>query len=1276
MSPDERAPKTNTNQTPPDLYVRSLASADPADKSLMPETQDAPDDTRNKRKKKKKKKAECMRIGPVFRNDPKVREDGQPYAFRACSPFVCPHTLRLLHGNVPSVNYARYAAQYETSPGSLDIPPWAHSQRPEWRDMAARLGREYTDRRAMVKRWAPCITNTCVTDDDFWCAVFRMEWLEGLRNCLESEPEATRMPRDAILQVALLQDMNQMRLLMMDSHGKYNRKECVAIVGETAYELHYGTSLATVMHFGMLPDLSSIYLKLPYWDKPTETFVRMSVPFDHDELANAFVRLATKIIFQPSKMRELNKCIYEEISRMLLRFTEQEAEEVVRRQLEPNYVPPPPRASPAYRFMLIIQRLVFCSLGGYYPHSKYIPSAVMRRELYRRYSFDVMSLSEFKMWVIQNKRLLTMVLRENLIFNLHNIGGLESIFYGLYEYENIKNKTLHAMETTRKAIDTNLAGVLASMRSHIDSAGYVSQYRPVWREHFPLRCAMLSNVGDVLWAFTVQYGSPGHPPAVHHILSEMFWKSTPLTKPYAIRERFCIMADEPLDTVQARLRMIVLYWLIMKDRCSDQSMKKSHEKYALCKRRIARDGMYLLPGFPEGKRAKRTGGRRDKTSVACDSVVLAEAADAEAYLTSVLVCIAHNCPVKQCTCLANLVLDTVDEFNIYRYMQPEQWGRGEVSVGGGIEHYMWQMYDACLGWCYRPRQTTFAEEIATSAATVCNVFTTPESLATELRKPLSDEMRNDFIAFHRTHAEFKLVRDRMYAYMTDVVNSHPPDWGISFEWLSTQYGVTNESLLCMDEAHSAMMGESHHKMPYNALLWIARVEPRDFWIIRLLYKIIYRRESIRVYPLWREIAQQQIQAIHEQSNAVPQGEQLPDPLGRVHYCPAHRRILSPIVGADLGPRGHNNTFAVDAEKIVIDPLTRVKYCGVRTGRIKRRCVQSASDTTKLEDQDPNELIDNLPRGLRRIFTHGPDAAALPDLDDEEYDEPEEDANASGHSDGEASRDGPPRAAGVAAGRKKGARKRRTKKKNYTRCGIVPAESVNMVGVMLMLYNALYMLCPYCGHVMRYGRDKCTEIGLWCGACIRGEKALSKKLGVSWDELNQCADPDLILGNICGVPVAKTPTSVCYYCGTLPPANRPLKYHLMFNDLTIPGGPPRGLVYLGFCDNHAKWWIGKDATTMRVSVALHNFRIQDAARHSVDPDEMRRVIPRTYSTDDGSEAVMISLPFEGLLSQFRDDAVAMQHAEKAQRDEASRRRKTHNAVKRALKPHQKGKKAAK
>jgi len=1200
-----------------------------------------------------------MALGPFFRNDPGVREAGQPYPFRAVAPFVCPETLRLLHPNVPIVNYNRHlAARGGRGP---DIPAWAHSQLPEERARAARLGRSVENRAEMLARWVPCMPPRAVADDDFWCAVYRMEWLDVLRQKLESDTSEDRLPRDAILQVVLLQDMNQMRLLLMDSLGMYTREGCEVVVGKAAYDVHYGTTLANIMHCGMLPDLASIHAKLPFWDKPTETFARMSVPFEHDEVANTLVHIFTKVTFQPSKMRELNKCIYDEITRMTARQAERPAERDA-------------RLPPAVRFMLILQRLVFCSLGGYYPHAEYIPSAVMRRELYRRYMFDVMPLTSFKTWVIQNKRLLTMVLRENHIYNLAAMPGLESVFVDMYEYRNIRNKTLHAIETVRATIDASLRTAVDEVagRAVAGEAGAATM-RAVYRAHFPLRCAMLSNTGDILWVFSTQCDTPAAHPALRDMLTHMFWRSTPVHEFADMLGKFECSAPE--HEAERHMRMIVLYWLILRDRCNDQSMKKTQENYRRCVARLGAEGVFLLPEFPGAdKKLKRGGMRRDRTGVASDAVVTSDARAAEAFVVEHMRCTRHDAPVRACKCLIATLLAVSAEFDVYRFTQPKTWSARAVAVGAGIEQYMWHMYDACLVWCYRPRQTSFAEEIVSSAASVCNVFSSAASLAAEPPKRGLPAARVEYAAFVAAHTAFKTTRNAMRARMLSIVNALPPDAGVSFEWLIEEYKVGLQSVFELDDAYRMMMGESHHKYPYNAMMRIARTAPRDFWIVRLLYKVIHQRESIRVYPLWADLARQQINAIHTQTNAVRPGAPLPPVLGRVHYCPSHRRILAPVVGADLGHRGRVNTHAVGAERIVMNPITGVKYCGVRTGRIKRRCVpdavaKDAPDAPPLTD-DPvssgvaeiesvDTMLRKLPPKVRKFFQD--EDVEMPDASDSDENMDVSD------TDGEASMGGAPDAPGGAA--RKAPRKRRTKKRRFTGCGVVPVASVNMVGVLFMLYNNMYLLCPFCGHVMRYGRDKFCEIGLWCGACVQGERALAEKLGVPWDELNECADPTLVPDTVCGVQVVRTRDAGCYYCGEVPPSARPLSYYLVYNDLGAAAAPAMGMAYVGMCENHAKWWIGKGAVTMRLSTVLHNFRLMDAA-YLADSGSMgtatQRAMPRTLALRSGEEVVTISLPFESLLETVGEAAAAQRERDAEHRAGVKRKRAADNAVRAGLK----------
>lgn len=1252
----------------------------------------------------RKKKADCIRLGPFFRNDTESRRNREPYVFRYDSPFVCPQTFRLLHANIPHLLFARHV---RAAGLSLDLPRWTHSQLPEYRADAVYNAKHYPPelQNAMFAKWAPNFTTAKPHDDDFWCAVYRMEWLDHFRASLEQpDGDCKGLPRDALLQVALLQDMNQMRLLLMDTHGVYTREECIRIVGEDAYATQYGTTLASVMHCGLIPDMACIHANLPFWDKPTETFARMSVPFEHDEVAWTLIRMFTKVIFQPSKMRELNKCIRDEIVRMEQRHHAEIAKASQPPRAGAQHTRPRVIVPESVRFMMILVRLIFCSLAGFYPHSVYLPSALFRRELYRRYMFDVPTLTEFKVWIMHNKRLMTMVLRENHIYNLGILPGVESVFRELYEYDKIRSKTLNALEVVRSTIDDGLHVLEARLRGDVcPIATKPCMLRKAYVNHLLLECATLSNIGEMLSAFSNRYGGEFVDIDLRECTRKLFWQCTMAGDASSILSSFSVSI--PYDVAECNLRTVVLYWLILQDRCVDQSGKKTREKFAQCKQTLNNTTRTLLPEMPSRKKTvsnTSTSRKRKRAMDMRDHTLIMDANRAQNVITDSFTCPRHSSATSpsvgrmDCMCLVDIIKTCVRSFDIYRLLQPVAWCEQRVAVDKGIEQYLWTMYDACLGWCYRPRQTSFAEEITNSATSVCNIFGSVGSLKSHVKYPplkVDPKMRSTpaykiwlakwqldftqrtFDRFHETHREYKKTRDEMREKIENVVYSLPPDACVGIEWLISNFKVSINPVIDIDDAYTMMMEESNHHHPHNAMMRIAQTYPRDFWIIRLLFKVRHRRESIRVYPLWSDITKQQIQSLHAQYNVVRAGDVLPQTMGNVYYCPYHKRILSPIVGADVPKRGYINTRSVGIENIEVNPFTNEKFCYVRTGRIERRCVEGELDDCNDGDNVDDDIattLANLPRKVRRLFSpeedlqkmheddddscdsdnvtcanDQPNADTLRKLqrssDDDEDDEEEEDDNEV-DEDNEDSVDAPKRVLGASAKDGKStapvlsARKRRTKKSRFGRCTREPAKVVNMIGKVFMMYKKLYMLCPYCGHVMHYGRDKCTEIGMWCGACTRGEKAMAEKLGIPWDSTNNCADPMHISKSIMGVSVWKKKQPVCLFCGRGPTGQKHLKYHLVYNDLYA--NRPIGICYIPLCDQDSKWWIGRSVDAMRLSNIFFNLRAMADTEHN--NGEVWKVVPRTIQGEQGESPTLIfAVLFGNILQdeQQTDDLIA-------------------------------------
>jgi hypothetical protein len=117
--------------------------------------------------------------------------------------------------------------------------------------------------------------------------------------------------------------------------------------------------------------------------------------------------------------------------------------------------------------------------------------------------------------------------------------------------------------------------------------------------------------------------------------------------------------------------------------------------------------------------------------------------------------------------------------------------------------------------------------------------------------------------------------------------------------------------------------------------------------------------------------------------------------------------------------------------------------------------------------------------------------------------------------------------------------------------------------------------------MQYTRGKLTEIGIWCGCCVDGERAMARRLGVPWDEARQSVDLEAVPDDVGGVPVLG---HVCYHCGQQARRNKPMVYYLLYDDIRT-----YKISYVPLCDRDQRKWIGTDAGLMRLSNVERNLR---------------------------------------------------------------------------------------
>ncbi len=141
------------------------------------------------------------------------------------------------------------------------------------------------------------------------------------------------------------------------------------------------------------------------------------------------------------------------------------------------------------------------------------------------------------------------------------------------------------------------------------------------------------------------------------------------------------------------------------------------------------------------------------------------------------------------------------------------------------------------------------------------------------------------------------------------------------------------------------------------------------------------------------------------------------------------------------------------------------------------------------------------------------------------------------------------------------------------CISTPNIPINMLGRILQLYDILYIMCEYCGNIMRYYLERICAGGpnMWCGQCNRGQKKQAEWLGYQWTTTNSvspCVRP-VFIG---GLPTFVQGCVICTNPRTMPET---LKYCLMWVD-THPSGKSF-FAYVPICPNHQRPYHGESWT---------------------------------------------------------------------------------------------------
>jgi hypothetical protein len=106
------------------------------------------------------------------------------------------------------------------------------------------------------------------------------------------------------------------------------------------------------------------------------------------------------------------------------------------------------------RLILCLIRIILASLMGLYDHCGLTLSFEARRELYRHFLYNTPSVSAMKDWFLKHKFLFTYTLRENHLFYLENMPGLERVFIETYDFSSIRRNVIESTNVMRHSIQS------------------------------------------------------------------------------------------------------------------------------------------------------------------------------------------------------------------------------------------------------------------------------------------------------------------------------------------------------------------------------------------------------------------------------------------------------------------------------------------------------------------------------------------------------------------------------------------------------------------------------------------------------------------------------------------------------------------------------------------------------------------------------------------------------------------------------------------------------
>ena len=657
-------------------------------------------------------------------------------------------------------------------------------------------------------------------------------------------------------------------------------------------------------------------------------------------------------------------------------------------------------------------------------------------------------------------------------------------------------------------------------------------------------------------------------------------------------------------------------------------------------------------------------------------------------------CNEHGIPAgrsdtKTCWCLFNKLEKITERFSkVFSMCHVDQTSgvvskKKNISIWWlGTEQFLYHAYIACLNFSYRPRITTFEEEITTCCSVISKCMSSKKKVekVMNVRPGIAAEIILRFkaagIIYSHRKKEIRQGIRRVLQYC-----GYNRDAGTL--WL-LMYKICFETVLRIESARNAMMSETNHRAPYNAVAHIARHCPYDFHVIADFFREKWRFQSIRSAPLDIQTVRKQIQNAHKTFNYVEQGGVLPAIATTHYYCRKHMRFNSHLVGTSQGNAGYLNTQSIGGNRIAVDPINGGMYCAMRQSRNPSQRVHGfSSQVNKLINDITEETIKSVGPSevessdkeytstsvedilMKSLASSGKRMSETMDMEDEEssdsdeesdedkIDSPSETDMIEEIEDEDLGRQGA--SAATALGGRDGGEtgeknpncipkyekrgKRGLAKKS---CAGKKLCGENMLGIIKTLGKTSYLLCPYCVRLMKYTKEKWTEIGLWCGSCLNGQRDLAKRYGIMWDEKNGRPYDYVYPRTIGPYPLYWNPVDLsCIICESRSTETRPMSFCLIYNDLVDPdelrqetqytksAAQPQNLYdrlssmrstgrlgYYPLCRKHSKPYVSMTPQSMRLSNLMYlSYRLSSALLHG-DEYMAKGLEPRFSATATG------------------------------------------------------------